>query len=266
MTNLTANFKEGDKPPGASFFNALVTELARAGNIGVTAPLEMVQSANGTQISLAATESELWVYKITGNCNAPGTYTADGYRDNLTGIECANSALDMLADLTDPTEILVVNAEENLLDPAHWLEEDGVGFGVRRGTDEDGWPIIVAMGGRYRTSGGATLGEAGMKQAFGEADTAFWQRDSSDAPYSTWKVTGFRDYPGSPGNCQGDPPKLYGYKRLETYDAGGRKISETTETEFTIATGCCPSSNSISSPTFASAEEGAIALALAGLP
>lgn len=112
-----------------------------------------------------------------------------------------------------------------------------------------------------------TLGEAGMKESrvvdsSGEPDGETWDRDTSTDSPGIYLVTGFRDDPGSPGNCAGQPPKLWGYKRLFTEDTNGGLCAIDAEVGFVIATGCCPPQTSISSPTFATEDEAATALTI----
>lgn len=96
----------------------------------------------------------------------------------------------------------------------------------------------------------------------GEPDGATWDRATSDDSPGIYLVTGFRDDPGSSGNCKDQPPKLWGYKRLFTEDTNGGLCAIAAETGFVIATGCCPPQTSISSPTFATDDEAVLSASI----
>lgn len=104
--------------------------------------------------------------------------------------------------------------------------------------------VPIAQG--CSTTSGTVLGGSGDVTSESDGTWAV-----GDGPVSEYVITDIYAYEGSSGNCQSDPPKLIGIKRLNSYDSCGKLIAISDDAEYTIATGCCPDMPTISSPGFA---------------
>jgi hypothetical protein len=168
-------------------------------------------------------------------------------------------------------DLLAVHTKEQGL-KTHWIGPSTFTEGVIRlnGDDE---PVLFFSDGYAKDIGGPTL-ESGPASGFVVLEPVdLWDRnlidnDSGSDPeqfgnsaIGIYDVTRVHNYPGSPGNCQADPPKLIIGMRPKQYDAQGQLRSIGIETQLVIP-GCCPPNTALNSPSFATEEESTYARAL----
>lgn len=198
---------------------------------------------------------EVWKFQVLAICTKPGYYTGNGYRVPATSGACADvGAMALPEGMTGGVNILIENSEENGLTPSHNLAIGSWGFGVRLGSDidpEDGFvtPKILTTGGKYKRTHATLLGGGVPTEG---VEGGSWDRDVDDGALNKWILSGLRVDPGIDSNCLNEPPTLIAQVRMESYDAGGKLYAVTADSEFPIATGCCPETPSFGTQSFSS--------------
>lgn len=184
--------------------------------------------------------------QVLANCTGGGKYTGTVYQSDTVGMACNVTALTLPEGATG-VAALIINAEENGL-ATHWIKANTWASGAVRGTDTTGRPVVVIDGGYYRQASATLLGSSGnVEGVFGSS----WTRDTSNVPVTPYLLTDVYVDPGDELNCEADPPKLIGIKRLFSIDAGGKAFAIGADAAFTIATGCCPDPITLTTQSFA---------------
>lgn len=144
MTDLRDDFKEGDPPPGASFFNAVVRELRRLGKWEVAAPLEKSDGPGGIGLSIGDIgDKRVWA-KVSSVATKDGTYNGKSATRNTTAFDETTAGALSVATyyaFASTEDCVLVNFFETGTG-SHILPVDCVVFGWIQGTTSSGKPLI----------------------------------------------------------------------------------------------------------------------------
>lgn len=170
-----------------------------------------------------------------------------------------------------PLTMLALNTKEHGF-KTHWAAMNTWAFGVIRFNSVNE-PVFILDSVYAKDTGGPVLA-SGLASDFNIIQPSdIWSRNQIEAaagdpnqhgngPVFLWQLTRMHNYPGSPGNCKDDPPKLIIGMRGFQYTADGAVSQIGLESTIEIP-GCCPDGSNLSSASFATASEASTSRALA---